>query len=103
MLFDLEVYSDSSHTVLLATSDAVHSQAFVIEGSRFYTTQFHPDLTAADARARYRWFAEKLPPDEAAEVEREIEAFDHEATDTLDLLERFLDMVEHPADSQSDQ
>ncbi|MED5465059.1 MAG: type 1 glutamine amidotransferase [Myxococcota bacterium] len=38
---------------LLATSPRVKTQAFQVSGSSFYSTQFHPDLTGAQARERY--------------------------------------------------
>ncbi len=79
---------------LLARSSTVEAQAFRVNGTRFYTTQFHPDLTGEHARPRYRAFAESLPPAEAARVERDVEGFDVEADCTHDLLERFLELAE---------
>lgn len=43
---------------LLATNPTLDTQAFRMRGTRFYTTQFHPDLTGAEAVARYRAFAD---------------------------------------------
>jgi GMP synthase (glutamine-hydrolysing) len=46
---------------LLASAPTLDTQAFRVRGTRFYTTQFHPDLTGAEAVARYRAFAETNP------------------------------------------
>lgn len=41
-------------TTLLASTDIVANQAMKVDGLPFWTAQFHPDLTAAEATARYR-------------------------------------------------
>lgn len=38
---------------LLARGEKVELQAFRVRGAPIYTTQFHPDLTGAEAQARY--------------------------------------------------
>jgi len=38
---------------VLAISDGAAAQAFRVDGGRFYSTQFHPDLTGSEAQARY--------------------------------------------------
>lgn len=38
---------------LLARGEKVELQAFRVRGTPIYTTQFHPDLTGAEAQARY--------------------------------------------------
>ncbi len=78
---------------LLATGDRVSAQAFRVNGTRFYTTQFHPDLIAHEARERYNAFADNLGPEHAARTRRELEAFDPERDHTRELLGRFIDHV----------
>lgn len=51
------VTSIPSDVELLASNPTLDTQAFRMRGTRFYTTQFHPDLTGAEAVARYRAFA----------------------------------------------
>jgi GMP synthase (glutamine-hydrolysing) len=41
---------------LLASTPLVEQQAFRVDGLPFWSVQFHPDLTAADAHARYEAF-----------------------------------------------
>jgi GMP synthase (glutamine-hydrolysing) len=44
---------------LLARNEVLDTQAFRVEGSRFFSAQFHPDLSGAEARER--WLAVKHP------------------------------------------
>jgi GMP synthase-like glutamine amidotransferase len=37
----------------LASNEVLEAQAFKVTGTPFYSTQFHPDLLAKEARARY--------------------------------------------------
>ncbi len=46
---------------LLATTSTLQTQAFRLRGTGFYTTQFHPDLTGAEAVSRYSAFAADRP------------------------------------------
>ena len=39
---------------LLASNERCESQAFHVRGTHFYSVQFHPDMTGAEARARIR-------------------------------------------------
>ena len=50
---------------LLARSSTLETQAFKVEGRRFYSSQFHPDLTAAEAQARYLSVAADVGPFES--------------------------------------
>lgn len=38
---------------VLASNEVCDAQAFRVRGSHFYSTQFHPDLSASEARYRY--------------------------------------------------
>jgi len=38
---------------LLATNERTSCQAFQVQGARFFSTQFHPDLSGAEAQSRY--------------------------------------------------
>lgn len=49
-----------SGVTLLATSPLVQTQAFLVRGSCFYSTQFHPDLTGAQAQERYLAYKEHI-------------------------------------------
>lgn len=78
---------------LLATGERVKCQAFGVRGTHFYTTQFHPDLTGAEARYRYLAYQSALQdvtqqPD-AAPVDRYVEGEDEASV----LLEQFVDIT----------
>lgn len=47
-------------TALLASTQAVPVQALRLDGAGWWTSQFHPDLTHAEARIRYGAFAKAL-------------------------------------------
>ncbi len=49
---------------LLASNERLETQAFKVRGAPFYTTQFHPDLVADEARERY--LSSKARPDPAS-------------------------------------
>lgn len=58
-------HSDSVMSVppgvdLMATSEALETQAFRVRGTRYYTSQFHPDLTGQEARDRFEAYARAL-------------------------------------------
>jgi GMP synthase (glutamine-hydrolysing) len=38
---------------LLAQNDALRTQAFRVRGTRFFSTQFHPDMTGQEGHDRY--------------------------------------------------
>ena len=38
---------------LLASNDRLLTQAFKVKDRLFYSVQFHPDMSGAEARARY--------------------------------------------------
>ena len=63
------VASVPSGLTLLASNERTHCQAFEVPGARFYSTQFHPDLTGEEAQSRY--LVNKRGADgEISEVER---------------------------------
>lgn len=45
---------------VLATNDTLQTQAFKVADRPFYSTQFHPDLTGAEAVSRYLAYQESL-------------------------------------------
>ena len=45
---------------LLATTPTLDTQAFRVRGTHFYSAQFHPDLTGAEAHARYQAYRRGL-------------------------------------------
>ncbi len=76
---------------LLAQSDRLHTQAFRVRGSNFYTTQFHPDMTGAEAVARYEAFRAGLPaPEQHPHGSKKFVAG---KDDTAKLIGGFIDMV----------
>lgn len=79
---------------LLARGDQVEMQAFQLRGLPIITTQFHPDLTGAEARERY--LAVKRGDDAVANraLEAKAEAFHAAGHDhAAGLLRRFVDVV----------
>lgn len=101
-------HSDSVTSVppgvrLLATSESLDTQAFKVEGAPFYSTQFHPDLTAAEARQRY--LSGSTTDDEhVRERERRAAAFVEDSPVVTELIGRFVDMLcaQRDADAQLD-
>ncbi len=77
---------------LLARTEAVETQAFKVRGRRFYTSQFHPDVTAAEAQERYHGFATQAAQYGRRGYEKHAEAFEIGRDDTESLLGRFLDV-----------
>jgi len=47
------VHAAPSGVTVLAENDKVATQAFKVDDSPFYSTQFHPDMTGAEAITRY--------------------------------------------------
>lgn len=87
------VLSAPQGTELLARNDRCEVQALRVRGAPFYSTQFHPDLTAEEARSRYRSFARGLPAAARARVAKDVSRFDPDADDTDRLLGRFVDRL----------
>jgi len=77
---------------LLARSETVETQAFKVRDRRFYTSQFHPDVTAAEAQARYRGFADQAAQYGRKGYDKHAEAFELGRDETEVLLGRFLDV-----------
>ncbi len=79
---------------LLATSPLVQTQAFQVTGSCFYSTQFHPDLTGAQARERYLAYKAQIQTPSTPQGELLFEPGRDEATS---LLRRFAQQILHRA------
>jgi GMP synthase (glutamine-hydrolysing) len=45
---------------LMARNDRLQTQAFKVRGKRFYSTQFHPDMTGEEAHDRYHAYQASL-------------------------------------------
>jgi GMP synthase (glutamine-hydrolysing) len=79
---------------VIASNARLHTQAFKVEGQLFYSVQFHPDMSGAEARARYlayrEGFAQRLDPSALDRAER----FALGRDDSTALLGRFLDEVQ---------
>ena len=87
-----------SGTILMAKNDLVQTQAFRIEGTAFYSTQFHPDMTGAQARERYIAYHQKLQAVTPSATVEEAEKFELDRDDACTLLGNF---IEHVADKNS--
>lgn len=78
--------------VVLATNETLETQAFKVADRPFYSTQFHPDLTGAEAVSRYLAYQASLArADDAATLGAS--RFRPGADAATVLLGRFLDAV----------
>jgi GMP synthase-like glutamine amidotransferase len=80
-------------TVLMAQGDLLQTQAFKIEGTKFYSTQFHPDMTGAQARERYMAYHQKLQAVTPKATPEEAKRFELNRDDACALLGYFIDDV----------
>lgn len=71
---------------LLASGEHHKAQAFRVEGRPFFSTQFHPDLTGAQAQERYRAYQAQLP---SPNLNPNEEHFTQGADEATGLLYRF--------------
>lgn len=79
---------------LLAESEALVTQAFRATFAPFWSTQFHPDLTGAEARQRYLAYRDVLTSAaDAAEAERLALRFTPGEDAAASLLRQFCDRV----------
>lgn len=78
----------------IAENDLIDNQAFRVAGTRFYSTQFHPDLTGEEARNRYlaynHRFKGAVP---SLERLRKAERFQPGLDEATALLGRFVDLI----------
>ena len=82
-----------SGTVLMAQGDLVQTQAFQVEGTAFYSTQFHPDMTGAQARERYIAYQHKLQAVTPKATAEEAQKFELNRDDACSLLGNFIEYV----------
>jgi len=82
------VVSTPDDVVLLASNDALATQAFQIKGTAFYTTQFHPELSGSEARERYQLVSSGLAKTNDDALPEAVNLFKTGQDDTLDLIER---------------
>lgn len=78
---------------LMATGALLNTQAFQVDGTRFYSTQFHPDLTGAQARQRYLAYHHKLASVNPLAAIQGAERFALDHDDACLLLGHFIDEV----------
>ena len=76
--------------ILLAHNECLQTQAFKVADCPFYSTQFHPDLTGYEARARYLALREGLSDINAEATRENVERFVIGNDPTETLLSRFL-------------
>jgi len=79
---------------LLASNAALHTQIFRVKGAPIYTTQFHPDLSAAEATERYVAYHRSLRPLEDAAPPSSL--FRIGGDETTPLIRRFLQRYAMP-------
>ena len=87
-------HSDSVTTIpdsveVLASTGALHAQAFKVRGAPFYSTQFHPDMTGAEAKLRYLAYLEDFQAHNPEVVQR-ADSFVPGRDDATVLLDRFV-------------
>ena len=78
---------------LLGCSEKLETQIFKVTGQPFYTTQFHPDITGAEAKARYRAYQEGFAVDIPEATLEKISRFKEGHDDTSNLLAQFVRQV----------
>jgi GMP synthase (glutamine-hydrolysing) len=78
---------------LLVENDLVRNQAFVIRGTRFYTTQFHPELTGIEARQRYETVREGLAKTSDEALPEAAALFKTDQDDTIGLMGEFVRLL----------
>jgi GMP synthase (glutamine-hydrolysing) len=78
---------------LLAKNDTLHTQAFRVDGTHFYSTQFHPDLTGAEAQNRYIAMQRALHESTSDATPEQVDRFVTDRDDTTGLLGRFITLV----------
>jgi GMP synthase (glutamine-hydrolysing) len=78
---------------LLARSKALESQVFKVVGVPFYSTQFHPDISGAEARLRYSAYQSALVKSVPAAQPKEASRYrvGEDASNTL--IARFLELA----------
>lgn len=69
------------------------NQGFAVVGARFWSTQFHPDLTGAEARARYLTNKRGSDGSVAPHYVRAASAFAVDRDESTALLHRFAELV----------
>ena len=87
------VVSPPDSLILLATSEHLQTQAFRVQGTRFYSTQFHPDMIGAEAGSRYHAYQLGLKECAPEVFPGPQTCFEVGRDDTEPLLGRFLDVV----------
>jgi GMP synthase (glutamine-hydrolysing) len=78
---------------LLASSETLDTQAFRVSGTRFYSTQFHPDMTGAEALSRYTAYSNSFDEVMLPGVGEAVSRFQPGADATSVLLARFVDCL----------
>ena len=83
------VVSVPERAELMIRGDLVETQAFRVRGTEFFSTQFHPDLTGAQARERYMAYRDKLEGPAAREAETQASRFHMGPDEGSQLLSHF--------------
>jgi GMP synthase (glutamine-hydrolysing) len=78
---------------LLATNSSLETQAFHVVGSHFYSVQFHPDMTGAQARSRYLAYGKVFAEKNRVDVQREAEKFLLDRDESCEIIGNWADMI----------
>ncbi len=89
------VISVPAGATLLAHNSRLNTQAFKVDDCPFYSTQFHPDLTGFEARARYLALQEGLSDVNSEATRDKVDRFVTGSDPTLDLLALFIEVTVH--------
>ncbi len=87
------VVSVPAGTTLIARNDTVETQAFRVDGAPWWSVQFHPDLTAAEATQRYRAFESALAREQGRPPDVDLELFHERGDQASELIGWWLDHV----------
>ena len=78
---------------LLVTGNRTRCQAFRVRGTRFYSTQFHPDLSGAEARERYASNKRDIHGLVSPAVQQRLEMYRKGQDESNVLLHKFIDTL----------
>lgn len=91
---------------VLASTPLVDHQAFHLEGTGWYSTQFHPDLMASEAKHRYLAYAgafATMSPEDMQRRRAKAERFTEGRDDAASLLGRWLDALSERTEVGEDE
>ncbi len=88
-----------NHLRLLGATEDVEGQIFKVSGKKFYSTQFHPELLASEAKQRYRAFAAEYSEELMTSLDEDLASFSERREESENFLR---DFVSRMSDSDED-